>query len=74
VQGSPVLLETLAGTNLIAFIQRDGSRSSLRVSSPDGASLLTLPFTAQNLLLTRQGESLFLGVDQTLLRLEVKIQ
>ena len=74
VTGSPVLLETLPVAGLVAFVQRDGDRSVLRVASPEGVSVLTLPFLARDLLLKRQGDSLFLGTDQTLLRLEVHVQ
>jgi hypothetical protein len=74
VKGSPVLLKALPGTDLISFIERDGDRAALRVVSPRGASLLTLPFSARDLLLEREGQSLFLGADQTLLKLEVRIQ
>jgi len=74
VQGSPLLLEALPKAHLVVFVQKDGENSALRVASPDGASVLTLPFSARDLLLDLQGESLFLGVDQTLLRLEVRIQ
>lgn len=74
VGGSPLLLASLTGTGLVAFVENDGETSALRVASPKGATLLTLPFTARDLLLERQGSSLFLGVDQTLLRLEVHIQ
>jgi len=58
----------------LAFVQRDGEREALRIASFTGASLLTLPFSSQDLLLSRQGNTLFLGIDQTLLRLEVRIQ
>jgi len=74
VHGSPYLLRGLPGTDLIAFIEKDGSQAALRISSPTGASVLTLPFVSQDLLLDREGSSLYLGVDQTLLRLEVRIQ
>ena len=74
VKGSPLLLQALPGTDLVSFIEREGERSALRVVSPQGTSLLTLPFSARDLLLQRQGQSLFLGADQTLLRLEVRIQ
>lgn len=74
VQGSPVLLEALPVAGLVAFVQRDGDRSVLRVASPQGVSVLTLPFSARDLLLKEQGDSLFLGADQTLLRLEVRVQ
>lgn len=74
VQGNPVLVDNVPGTDLVTFVQKDGDRAALRVSSPQGASVMTLPFTSQDLLLDSQGSSLFVGVDQTLLRLEVKIQ
>ena len=74
VQGSPLLLEALPKAHLVVFVQKDGENSALRVASPDGASVLNLPFTGRDLLLDLQGESLFLGVDQTLLRLEVRVQ
>lgn len=74
VSGSPLAVETLPGGKLVAFVQNEGTRSTLRVASTTGSSLLTLPFASGDLLLKRQGNSLFLGVDQTLLRLEVRIQ
>ena len=73
-QGTPETLESLPASKLVAFLQRDGAQSALRIASPTGASLMTFPFSAQDLLLQRQGNALILGVDQTLLRLEVKIQ
>jgi len=73
-QGAPTLLQALPGDRLVAFIQSDGDRLALRVASVAGVSLLTLPFSAQNLLLKRQGKTVFLGIDQTLLRLEVRVQ
>jgi hypothetical protein len=59
---------------LVAFLQREGDKPALRIAAPTGASVLTLPFSAQDLLLQRQGNALLLGVDQTILRLEVRIQ
>jgi len=73
-QGSPVVLESLPGGALVAFVQREGDRAALRIASISGASVFTLPFSARDLLLKVQADSLFLGVDQTLLRLEVRIQ
>lgn len=73
-QGSPLVLESLPDPSLIVFVQKDGEKESLRVASVEGASLLTLPFSSQDLLLRRQGQTLLLGVDQTLLRMGVRIQ
>lgn len=72
--GSPLALESLPGGRLVAFVEADGQGSTLRVASTLGASLMTLPFSTTDLLLKRQGSSLILGVDQTLLRFEVRIQ
>ncbi len=73
-QGNPIALESLPGGRLVAFVQRERERTELRVATQDGASVLKLPFTSQETLLQRQGNFLFLGVDQTLLRLEVRVQ
>lgn len=72
--GSPLVLESLPGGRLVAFVERSGDRSTLRIASTEGASVLNLPFSSQDLLLKRQGSFVFLGLDQTLLRLEVRIQ
>jgi hypothetical protein len=73
-QGTPEVVESLPGSKLVAFLQREGDKPALRIAAPTGASVLTLPFSAQDLLLQRQGNALLLGVDQTILRLEVRIQ
>lgn len=72
--GKPLLVEALPGDHLLAFVEKTSGRTSLRVASVTGVSLLNLPFSFQDLLLQRQGDTLFLGVDQTLLRFEVRIQ
>lgn len=74
VTGSPQVVESLPGGRLVTFVQNEGARSALRVASTDGDSLLTLPFATGDVLLKRQGSFLYLGVDQTLLRFEVRIQ
>lgn len=73
-QGKPLVVEALPGGHLLAFVERSSDRTSLRVASITGVSLLTLPFAFQDLLLQSQGNTLFLGVDQTLLRMEVRVQ
>jgi hypothetical protein len=73
-QGNPIAMESLPGGRLVAFVQKNGDKTDLRVATQEGASVLKLPFSSQDVLLQRQGNFLFLGVDQTLLRLEVLIQ
>lgn len=72
VKGTPMLLESLP-KGALAFVEK-GPTSSLRVSTPTGSSLLTLPFTSSDLLVQRQGDVLMVGVDQTLLRFRVRFQ
>lgn len=72
VKGTPMLLEPLPQRTL-AFVEK-GATSSLRVSTPTGASLVTLPFASNDLLVQRQGDALMVGVDQTLLRFRVRFQ
>jgi hypothetical protein len=67
-------IESLEEGALVTFIDGQDGQQSLRVASPQGTSLLTLPLAAQDLLLQRQNAALLLGLDQTLLRLEVRIQ
>lgn len=74
VAGSPVALAGLADLNLVVFAQKDARQAALRLASPDGMNLLTLPFGAQEVLLAVQGQSLMLGLDQSLLRFEVRLQ
>ena len=73
-RGTPAALESLPGGRLVALVQREGDKADLRVATPEGESVLSLPFTSQQILLQRQGVFLFLGVDQTLLRLEARLQ
>ena len=74
LSGHLAALDTLAGGRLAAFVQTDGSHASLRVASLTGTPVLALPFDAHEVLLRRQGGTLLLGADQTVLTLEVKIQ
>lgn len=74
VRGDPLVLEALPSVGLVSFLQQSGPDSALRVASPQGASLLTLPYASGEALLQRQGQALMVGLDQTLLRFEVKVQ
>lgn len=73
-RGDPLQLTSVDGGHLVAFVQREGNHQDLRIASVTGVSLFTLPFSSQELFLRRQGRTLFLGVDQTLLRFEVRAQ
>lgn len=73
VEGTPLLLESLPQQTL-ALVEKRATGSTLRVSTPMGASLLTLPFTSSDLLVQRQSDVLMVGVDQTLLRFRVRFQ
>jgi len=72
--GNLAALETLSGGKLAAFVESSGSQSALRIATLGGTPVLTLPFEARDVLLRRQGGTLLLGADQTLLTLEVRVQ
>jgi len=74
VKGSPLALVSLPKSRLVAFLESQGDQSTLRIASPAGASLLSAPFQGSDLLLQLEGNNLMVGVDQTLLRLEVRAQ
>jgi len=74
LDGRLAALETLQGGRLMALVQTDGTHASLRLASLTGISVLSLPFEAREVVLRRQGGILLLGLDQTLLTLEVKVQ
>jgi hypothetical protein len=73
VEGTPLMLESLPQQTL-ALVEKRMTGSTLRVSTPTGASLLALPFTSSDLLVQRQSDVLMVGVDQTLLRFRVRFQ
>ena len=74
INGNLAALEPLSGGRLIAFVESGGSQAALRVSTLAGTPVLTLPFEGHDVLLRRQGGTLLLGADQTLLTFEVRIQ
>jgi hypothetical protein len=74
LRGNLAALETLSGGRLVAFVQSDGQQAALRIASLTGTSVMSLPFETRDVLLKLQGEKLLLGVDQTLLTLEVRVQ
>lgn len=73
-RGEPFLVQGLSDARLFVFVQESAGTADLRVASVEGASLLTLPMKYQDLFVQLSGNTMYLGMDQTLLRLEIRIQ